>query len=95
MIIPLGNRVLVKKIETERELKTNSGLIVGKESKGKNKIVEILMKSESIDEDTNLINEKLRIGDKVIIDQYTGVEIKENEEEFLIIRLVDILGIVK
>lgn len=95
MIIPLGNRILVKKIDNEGEVKTNSGLIVGKENKGKTKIAQVIVKSESTDDEANILNDKIKVGDKILIDQYTGVEVKEKEEEYLVIRLIDILGIVK
>jgi len=46
-------------------------------------------------EDGKLIAMELKTGDKVLYGKYSGTEIKINDEDYLIMREEDVLGIVR
>ncbi|HPH02843.1 MAG TPA: co-chaperone GroES [Spirochaetota bacterium] len=85
-IQPLGDRVLVK--ISESESKTKSGLYIPentKEKKNQGQVVAI-GSSEDI---------KVKVGDVVLYDKYSGSVYTIDEEEHIILRNDDILAIIK
>lgn len=93
-IKPLGQRVLVKRIEAEG---ISSGGIVLPDS-AKEKPQEALVISVGTggrDDNGKLIEFTVKVNDKVLISKYGGTEVKINNEEHLIISESDILGIVE
>jgi len=92
-IKPLGQRVLVKRIEAEA---VSAGGIVLPDS-AKEKPQEALVISVGTggrDDSGKLIEFTVKVNDKVLISKYGGTEVKINGEEHLIISESDILGIV-
>jgi chaperonin GroES len=92
-IKPLGQRVLVKRIEAEA---VSAGGIVLPDS-AKEKPQEALVISVGTggrDDNGKLIEFTVKANDKVLISKYGGTEVKINGEEHLIISESDILGIV-
>jgi chaperonin GroES len=92
-IKPLGQRVLVKRIEADA---LSAGGIVLPDS-AKEKPQEALVISVGTggrDDSGKLIEFTVKVNDKVLISKYGGTEVKVNGEEHLIISESDILGIV-
>ena len=92
-IKPLGQRVLVKRIEADG---VSAGGIVLPDS-AKEKPQEALVISVGTggrDDNGKLIEFTVKVNDKVLISKYGGTEVKINTEEHLIISESDILGIV-
>ncbi|TAE89618.1 MAG: co-chaperone GroES [Verrucomicrobia bacterium] len=92
-IKPLGQRVLVKRIEAEA---VSAGGIVLPDS-AKEKPQEALVISVGTggrDDNGKLIEFTVKVNDKVLISKYGGTEVKINGEEYLILSESDILGIV-
>ena len=92
-IKPLGQRVLVKRIEADA---VSAGGIVLPDS-AKEKPQEALVISVGTggrDDNGKLIEFTVKVNDKVLISKYGGTEVKINNEEHLIISESDILGIV-
>jgi chaperonin GroES len=92
-IKPLGQRVLVKRIEADG---VSAGGIVLPDS-AKEKPQEALVISVGTggrDDNGKLIEFTVKVNDKVLISKYGGTEVKINGEEHLIISESDILGIV-
>jgi len=87
---PLGDRLVIKKVEVEET--TKSGLIVPDSAKEKPQIAEVLALGDKILEDEK---NQLKVGNKVIFSQYAGTEIKMDGEEVTILKLNDILAIVE
>ena len=48
-----------------------------------------------IADDGKLVPMEVKAGDKILYGKYSGTEIKINDEEYLIMREEDILGLVK
>jgi chaperonin GroES len=93
-IKPLGQRVLVKRIEADA---VSAGGIVLPDS-AKEKPQEALVISVGTggrDDNGKLIEFTVKVNDKVLISKYGGTEVKINGEEYLILSESDILGIVE
>lgn len=93
-IQPLGDRLIVKAVEP-KEIK-KSGIIIPETAKEKPQEGEVVAvgKGKMTDEG-KLIPMEIKTGDTVLYGKYSGTEIKINDEEYLIMREEDVLGIVK
>ncbi len=92
-IKPLADRVLVKRIEEEKQ--TKGGIIVpdtAKEKPQQGKVIEV--GPGRMTEDGRHIKMEVKKGDKVLFGKYAGTEITVGDEEFLILREDDILAII-
>ena len=93
-IQPLGDRVLVKALESES--KTKGGIVLPDTAKEKPQKGEIIaVGSGRLLEDGTKKSLEVKIGDKVLYGKYAGTEIKVEDQEYLILREEDILAIVK
>ena len=92
MIKPLADRVLIKMREEET---TKSGIILSAASKEKTQIAEIIQVGPGGNVEGNNIEMYVKIGDKVIINKYTGTEIKYENEEYIIAKQSDILAVIE
>ena len=93
-IEPLGDRVVIKPVKEEE--KTKGGIFLPDTAKEKPQrgTVEAVGPGK-VDDKGNRIPMELKKGDKVIYQKYTGTEIKENEEDYLILREADIIAKIK
>ena len=93
-IQPLGDRVIVKPLEAKEVRK--GGIIIPETVKEKPQEGEIIAAGKGkTAEDGKLIAMELKVGDKVLYGKYSGTEIKINDEEYLIMREEDVLGIIR
>ncbi len=91
---PLGDRVLVKRLEEEE--KTKGGIIIpdtAKEKPQQGKIVAV--GNGRTTEDGKVIPLNVKSGEKVLFQKYSGSDIKIEGEEYLILREEEILGIIE
>jgi len=86
--IPLGERVLVKRLE--EEAKTASGIIIPDNAKEKPLNAEVIAVSKDIEEEGDI-----KVGDRVVFAKYSGTDITVDGEELLVLNSDDILGILK
>ena len=89
-IKPLGQRVLVKRIEAET--KTAGGLFLPDTAKEKPQVISV--GTGGRDEKGALIEFTVKPGDRVLISKYGGTEIKLDGEDYLILSENDILAII-
>jgi len=88
MIKPLADRVLIKMVESEET--TKSGIILSSGSKEKPQIAEVV----AVGPGTEEVKMEIKVGDKVIINKYSGTEVKYEGTEYTIVKQEDILAIV-
>jgi chaperonin GroES len=89
---PLGDRILVKRIE-EDEVK--GGIIIPDTAKEKPQKGEVIsVGSGKKDDSGKVIPMEVKEGDSILFGKYAGTEIKIESEEYLIMREDDVLGIV-
>ena len=93
MLRPLLDRVVVKMIEAQET--TKSGIILTASSKEKPQIAEVLEVGPGGKVDGNEIEMFVKKGDKVVLNKYSGTEIKYDGEDLIIVRQNDILAIVE
>lgn len=93
-IRPLHDRVLVKRLEEED--KTKGGIIIPDSAKEKpimGKVVAI--GKGKVREDGTVAPLDVKKGDKVLFSKYGGTDVTVGDEEVLILREDDILGVVE
>ena len=93
MLKPLLDRVVVKMIEAEET--TKSGIILTANSKEKTQIAEVLEVGPGGKVDGNEIEMIVKKGDKVVLNKYSGTEVKYEGEDLIIVKQNDILAIVE
>ncbi|SHJ76240.1 chaperonin GroES [Geosporobacter subterraneus DSM 17957] len=92
-IKPLGDRVVIKKLEAEE--KTKSGIVLPSQAKEQPQMAEIVAVGPGGVVDGKEIKMEVKVGDKVIFSKYAGTEIKYDGVEYTILRQNDILAIVE
>lgn len=91
---PLGNRVLVRRLEQEEKLK--GGIILPDTAKKKQESAEVIaIGTGKKDKNGNLIPMNVQVGDIVMMDKYSGQEVTVDDEEYMIVRSDDIIAIVQ
>ena len=91
---PLRNRVLAKRLEQEEKLK--GGIIVPDSAKKKQETLEVIAVGPGIkDKEGNLQPMPVQVGDKILMDKYSGQEVSLNDEEFVIVKSDDIIAIIQ
>ena len=93
-IKPLGTRVLVKRIE-EEEQKTDGGIFIPDTAKEKPQEAEVIALGTGKNDEGEIVEFSVKVGDRVLISKYGGTEAKIGGEEHLIISESDILGIIE
>jgi chaperonin GroES len=92
-IKPMGQRVLVRRLEAEET--TAGGIVLPDTAKEKPQEAEVVgLGTGGKDEDGKTIEFTVKKGDKVLISKYGGTDIKIGGEDMLIISESDILGII-
>jgi chaperonin GroES len=93
-IVPLHDRILVKRLEGEE--KTAGGIIIPDTAKEKAQYGQVIAAGPGkTTNEGKTITPAVKAGDKVLFGKYSGTEIKFDGEEYLIINENEILGIVK
>ncbi len=90
---PLGDRVVIKNVETEET--TKSGIILTGAAKEKPQMAEVLAVGPGGNVDGKEIVMQVKVGQKVIYSKYAGTEVKIDDQELIIVRQNDILAVVE
>lgn len=94
MIKPLYNNVLLEKVEASNT--TVSGIIISqKEEKEEYAKVVAVSECKQVNVNDTTYEMPLKVGDKVMYKKYSGTEIKDNDQEYILIKAEDILAIVE
>lgn len=93
-IRPLGDRVLIQRVEAEE--KTAGGILLPESAKEKPKEGRVIAIGEGRTLDNGERSKfSVKAGDRVLFSSYAGTEVKYSGEEFLIMREDDILGVIE
>ncbi len=93
-IRPLHDRVIVRRLEEER--KTAGGIVIPDTAKEKPVQGEVIaVGTGKILEDGKVRPLDVKAGDKVLFGKYSGTEVKIGDEELLVMREEDIMGVVE
>ena len=91
---PLGEKVLVKRLEAEE--KTAGGIVLpdaAKEKPKRGKIVAV--GNGKLLDDGSRSKLQVKVGDEVVFTSYAGTEVKLDGEEFMIMDQSDIMAVVE
>ncbi|MBQ8563956.1 MAG: co-chaperone GroES [Firmicutes bacterium] len=88
-IKPLGDRVVIKKVEAEE--KTLGGLILTSSAKEMPQMAEVVAVGPGTKDEPM----ELKAGDKVIFSKYGGTDVKYEGEEYTIMRQSEILATIE
>ena len=93
-IKPLGERVVIKMVETEEV--TKGGIVLPGSAKEKPQIAEVVAVGPGgADEKGREIKMQVKVDDKVLISKYAGTDVKIDNVEYTILKQSDILAIVE
>lgn len=93
MIKPIGQRVLVERVEAET--KTAGGLFLPDTAKEKpQEAIVRALGTGGLDKEGNKINFNVAVNDKVLITKYGGTEVTVNGTAYVILNESDILAII-
>ncbi|MEG0771776.1 co-chaperone GroES [Clostridium sp.] len=92
-IRPLGDRVVIKRLEAEET--TKSGIVLTGTSKEKPQEAEVVAVGPGSYVDGKEVKMELKVGDKVLFSKYSGNEIKYEGTEYIILRQDDILAVIE
>jgi chaperonin GroES len=92
-IKPLGERVVIKKLEAEET--TKSGIVLTGAAKEQPQEAEVMAVGPGAIVDGTRIEMEVKVGDKVLYSKYAGTEVKVSGEEYTILKQEDILAIVE
>lgn len=93
-IRPLNDRVIVRRIEEKEQVK--GGIIIPDSAKEKPQQGEVIAvgKGKTLDSG-KVLTPDVKPGDRVLFGKYSGNEVKIDDEEYLIMREEEILGILE
>lgn len=93
-IKPLGERIVIKVLESEE--KTKSGIVLPDTAKEKPQMGKVLaVGNGKLMENGQRIPVEVKEGDKVLFAKYAGTEVKLDGEEYMVLKESDILAIVQ
>ena len=88
-LTPLADNVLLKHMEAEE--KTASGIILSTANKEKSVIAEVIAAGPGTDDG----KVPVKPGDKVVTGKYAGQELTLDGEDYVIVKMADILAVVE
>ena len=89
-IKPLGDRVVIKMVETEET--TKSGIVLPGSAKEKPQYAEVVAVGPGGVVDGKEVIMEVKVGDKVLLSKYAGTEVKLDGVEYTILRQNEILA---
>lgn len=93
MLKPLGDRVIIERIEEEE--KTASGIIVPESAKEKPQQGRVVAVGKGrVADNGSVIPLDVKEEDKIVFQKYAGTELKHEGKDYLILREDDILAII-
>ena len=93
-IRPFHDRILVKRLE-EQEVK-KGGIIIPDTAKEKPQEAKVIaVGTGKVNDDGKKIPLDVKAGDRILFGKYSGSEVKVEDEEYLILREEDVLGIIE
>ena len=91
---PLGDRVLVRRVEEEE--KTRGGIIIPDTAKEKPQEGEVIAVGPGARDDSGKVQAlDVKAGDRILFGKWSGTEVKLDGQDLLIMKESDILGVLE
>ena len=92
-IKPLGDRIVIKKLEAETT--TKSGILLKGTAKEQPQEAEVVAIGPGAMVEGKRVPMDVEVGNKVLYSKYAGTDVKVDGEEYIILKQDDILAIVE
>lgn len=92
-IRPLGDRVVIKRTETEEV--TKSGIVLAGAAKEKPQEAEVVAVGPGGICNGKEVKMEVKVGDRVLFSKFAGTEVKVDGQEYIILKQEDILAIME
>ena len=92
-IKPLGDRIVIKKLEAETT--TKSGILLTGTAKEQPQEAEVVAIGPGAMVEGKRVHMDVEVGNKVLYSKYAGTDVKVDGEEYIILKQDDILAIVE
>ena len=89
---PLYDRVVI--LPKSEKNKTASGLVLPETSQERPQVGEVVAVGDGENMDNNKAEMKVKVGDEVVFNRYAGVELKIDGETYVVMRQIDIIGVI-
>ena len=91
-VIPLRDRALIKRVEEQETVK--GGIIIPDTAKEKSQEGEVIaLGTGKMLENGSIVALEVKEGDRILFGKYSGTEIKVEDQDYLILREDEIIGI--
>ena len=91
---PLHDRILIKRIEEKESIK--GGIIIPDSAKEKPQEGEVIAVGHGKKtEEGKVVPLDVKVGDRILFGKYSGTEIKVDDNEYLIVREDEVLGVLE
>lgn len=88
---PLGDRLIVQRLEQEETLK--GGIILPDSAKKKQEIaVVVAVGKGKVTDEGKTLPMPVKVGDKVLMDKYSGQEVTVDDDEYVVLRAGDVIA---
>ncbi|MGH9340283.1 MAG: co-chaperone GroES [Acidobacteriota bacterium] len=94
MIRPLHDRILVKRTESQQE-ELRGGIVIPDTAKEKPQEGEVVAVGDGkVLENGQKLGMSVKAGDTILFGKYSGTEVKIDDEDYLIMREDEVLGVI-
>ncbi|MCP5506287.1 MAG: co-chaperone GroES [Chlamydiales bacterium] len=91
---PLGDRLIVQRLEQEETLK--GGIILPDTAKKKQEMATVVaIGNGKVTEEGKTLPMPVKVGDTILMDKYSGQEVTVDSEEYLVLRADDVIATVE
>ncbi len=88
-IKPLADRILVK--NDKAETKTSSGIFIPEQAQEKTQTASVVEVGPGTDD----VKITVKIGDRIMYDKYAGTPIKMDGDDYLILKMADVIAVIE
>ena len=94
-IKPLQDRILIRRLDSEEE-ETRGGIVIPDTAKEKPQEGEVVAVGDGkVLDNGQKLQMTVKVGDRILFGKYSGTEVKVDDEELLIMREDEVLGILE
>jgi len=94
-IKPLQDRILIRRLDSEEE-ETRGGIVIPDTAKEKPQEGEVVAVGDGkVLDNGQKLQMTVKVGDRILFGKYSGTEVKIDDEELLIMREDEVLGILE
>lgn len=91
---PLGNRVIVRRLESEEKLR--GGILLPENAKKKQEQAEVIAVGPGKrDKSGNITPVPVKVGDVVLMEKYSGQDVTLDDQEYVIVKADELIAIVE